>query len=94
MTELFDGAILHSISFDDLEGVSFDPLISPAQPGENLIMRPLQREDYSKGMNESGGGLPHHPPLAEESVYLALPRTTFELQPLSQGVLRARFSHL
>lgn len=46
---LFDEEILNKLSFDDLEGIKFHPEITNTDPGENLHLRPLKRDDFSKG---------------------------------------------
>lgn len=47
--KLFENEILKKLDFTDLEGISFNPEISATDPGENLVMRSLQRDDYFKG---------------------------------------------
>lgn len=47
---LFDEEILRTLDFEDLEGIRFNPEISNTDPGENLALRPLKRDDYSKGI--------------------------------------------
>lgn len=46
---LFDKELLSSLDFEDLEGIKFNPEITQNDPGENLRMRPLKRDDYSNG---------------------------------------------
>lgn len=46
---IFDASILDKLDFDDLEGIKFNPTLSQKDPGENLVMRPLARDDYSNG---------------------------------------------
>lgn len=47
---LFDIEDLRKLDFDDTEGVKFNPLITQNDPGENLLVRPLQRGDFNHGM--------------------------------------------
>ena len=49
MSLMFDEELLRDLDFDDLEGINFNPAITQNDPGENLRMRPLSREDYNHG---------------------------------------------
>ena len=49
MSLMFDEELLRDLDFDDLEGINFNPAITQNDPGENLRMRPLNREDYNHG---------------------------------------------
>ena len=46
---MFDIKVLEGLNFEDLEGINFNPSITQKDPGENLRMRPLHRDDYSRG---------------------------------------------
>ncbi|XP_039597217.1 glucosamine 6-phosphate N-acetyltransferase [Polypterus senegalus] len=47
-TPLFDPALLHQLDWKE-NIVSFSPEISPTQPGEGLLLRPLCTADFNKG---------------------------------------------
>lgn len=47
---LYSKDILENLDFTDLEGISFNPEITNKDPGENLVLRPLARDDFSRGM--------------------------------------------
>lgn len=49
MALIFDEELLRGLDFEDLEGISFNPAITQNDPGENLHMRPLSRDDYNHG---------------------------------------------
>ncbi|XP_067942187.1 glucosamine 6-phosphate N-acetyltransferase-like [Watersipora subatra] len=46
---IFDEALLRELNFEDQEGISFNNSITQNDPGENLKMRPLSRDDYNHG---------------------------------------------
>ncbi|XP_071501008.1 glucosamine 6-phosphate N-acetyltransferase-like [Diadema antillarum] len=48
---MFDPQVLEELKaqFTDLSKVSFNPPITPQNPGESLLMRPLYMSDYDKG---------------------------------------------
>ncbi|XP_030855561.1 glucosamine 6-phosphate N-acetyltransferase [Strongylocentrotus purpuratus] len=50
-TPMFDPKLLEKLKadFESISKVSFKPPISPANPGNDLLMRPLQIGDYDKG---------------------------------------------
>ncbi|XP_077861771.1 glucosamine 6-phosphate N-acetyltransferase-like isoform X2 [Saccoglossus kowalevskii] len=50
-TPLFRPAILKEIDFTKAS-VKFNPPVSPTNPGEDLLMRPLCQADYDKGFME------------------------------------------
>lgn len=45
---LFDVQLLHNLDFSKCSG-TYQPSITPRNPGENLMMRPLNLNDYDKG---------------------------------------------
>ena len=47
----FDPEVLDRLkdSFDSISKVTFNPPVSPANPGEGLVMRPLYLSDYDRG---------------------------------------------
>ena len=57
MSLMFDEELLRDLDFDDLEGINFNPAITQNDPGENLRMRPLSREDYNHGRCVNWEGL-------------------------------------
>jgi hypothetical protein len=46
---LFSADLLEDIDFEAECHATFNPQISPSNPGESLIMRPLHISDYDKG---------------------------------------------
>ena len=58
-TPMFDPKLLEKLKadFESISKVSFKPTISPANPGNDLLMRPLQIGDYDKGKAQSWGKL-------------------------------------
>lgn len=49
-TPLFDPTLLQELDWSS-NTVPFSPPISPAQPGEGLILRPLHTADLNRGAN-------------------------------------------
>ena len=47
--DLFDGSILTSIDFSD-NPLKTEHGLSPTNAGENLILKPLNSDDYDKGL--------------------------------------------
>ncbi|KAK3092274.1 hypothetical protein FSP39_000608 [Pinctada imbricata] len=46
---LYDPSLLRDLDFEGDKQVTYDPEISPQNPGENLLMRPLCRSDFDRG---------------------------------------------
>ena len=46
---MFDPKLLQEIDFENKCKVTFDPAISPSDPGDSLVMRPLCLADYDRG---------------------------------------------
>ncbi|XP_076011942.1 glucosamine 6-phosphate N-acetyltransferase [Genypterus blacodes] len=47
-TPLFEPSLLHELDWSS-NTVSFSPLISPTNPGQGLVLRPLCSADYNRG---------------------------------------------
>lgn len=54
---MFDKEILQKLNFEDLEGLRFNPAVTQNDPGENLHMRPLHRDDYNHGEHKFNSNL-------------------------------------
>lgn len=64
-TPLFDPALLMSLDWSHND-VEFNPTISPASPGEGLVMRPLCTADFNKGFMKVLSQLTHVGEVTEE----------------------------
>ena len=45
---LYDPSLVRSLDFSDSK-VKFEPKISPASPGQDLLVRPLGSKDFGRG---------------------------------------------
>lgn len=48
---LFDSSLLYGLDFSQCT-CSFNPAVKPESPGDSLVMRSLQIDDYDKGANK------------------------------------------
>ncbi|XP_072031770.1 glucosamine 6-phosphate N-acetyltransferase-like [Amphiura filiformis] len=55
--KMFDSKLLQELDFERKCKVTFDPVISPSNPGESLVMRPLSLGDYDRGIIQLLGQL-------------------------------------
>ena len=46
--KLFNPSLLYDLDFSTTS-CTFKPTLGPKEPGEGLVMRPLERSDYAKG---------------------------------------------
>ena len=49
-TPMFDPSLLQEVDWSQ-NTATFSPAISPAHPGEGLVLRPLCTADLNRGMN-------------------------------------------